>query len=208
MPSQPARLQGLCQSRRQVRDAHVSGWSPETLDLSHGAVRRTGSQPAPFLIGCSTGRVERLAQAGDSDRPRRTARPGVRLGRTQLAAVPGKGRGRVNSAGPDPHPGVTSPWPTHYVARGARVRRGAPAPLPGAVGVSRPTRPQRRLSRRRRRTRLTRPGLVDPRRHSDGRANRLGLDPVTRRARSKSASSSRPGVRPAVGRTPSRPGHC
>ena len=90
-----------------------------------------------------------------------------------MSAVPGKGRGRVISAGPEPHPGVTSPWPSHY-ARGARVRRGAPAPIPGAVGVSRPTRPHRRLSRRRRWTRLTRSGLVDPCRHSDGRAESAG----------------------------------
>ena len=179
MPTQPARLQGLCQSRRQVREAHVSGWSPETLNLSHVEVGRTGPQPARFLIGCMPCRVVRLAQVGDSDRPGRTARSGERLGRTQLSAVPGKGRGRVISAGPEPHPGVTSPWPSHY-ARGAGVRRGAPAPIPGAVGVSRPTRPHRRLSRRRRRTRSTRSGLVDPRRHSDGRVEWLGLEPVTR----------------------------
>jgi hypothetical protein len=110
VPTQPARLQGLCQSRRQVREAHVSGWSPETLNLSHVEVGRTGPQPARFLIGCMPCRVVRLAQVGDSDRPGRTARSGERLGRTQLSAVPGKGRGRVISAGPEPHPGVTSPW--------------------------------------------------------------------------------------------------
>ena len=146
-----------------------------TIPTRRAAQDSNPSHGAALLMGLWPVLLDRATQ----DRPRRITRPGERLGWTQLAAVPGKGRGRVNSAGPEPHPGVTSPWSASLCGLGyAGVH---PAPIPGAVGVSRPIRPHRRLSRRRRWTRLTRSGLVDPCRHSDGRVEWLGLEPVTRR---------------------------
>ena len=146
----------------------------------------------PNYLTHVTGRAAMLAQA-------------KRLGRIQSTAAPGIGRGRVNSAGPGPHPGVTSPWPSHM-----RVVLGYagmhPAPIPGAVGVSRPIRPHSRLSRRRNgHDRLAQVTCTTAGTQTDGPSVRR-LEPVVGRARSKSACSSLPGARPQTGRVPSRPG--
>ena len=156
-------------------------WRPSAGLLQDQAVTtRRAAQDSNPSHGAALLMGQGATHRATHDRPRRTARPGVRLGRTQLSAVPGKGCGRVNSAGPEPHPGVTSPWSASSPC-GLGYAGVHPLHIPGAVGVSRPTRPHRRLSRRRRWTRLTRSGLVDTRKHSDGRVKRLGLEPVARR---------------------------